>query len=65
MVEVDPSKGWMTITMPAPSFEPEANADRVHAILVNATEHLRVAMPDVRRAVPMAIRAEAMNYIVG
>ena len=50
--------------MSAPSFELEADPDWVRAVLVKASEDLRMAMRHVRRTFPMAIRAEGINYIV-
>jgi hypothetical protein len=47
----------------AEQLEPEADADRVHALVVEAMEALRVAMRDVRRTMPRAIRAEGITYV--
>lgn len=50
-------------SMPAPALEPEANADAVHLVVVEALDGLRIAMRDIRRLVPRMIRQEGMTYI--
>jgi len=46
-----------------PALEPEANADAVHLVVVEALDGLRIAMRDIRRLVPRMIRQEGMTYI--
>jgi hypothetical protein len=47
----------------AEQLEPEADADKLHALVVQAIEALRTAMRDVRRTMPKAIRAEGITYV--
>jgi hypothetical protein len=52
-----------TMTMYAAGLEPEANADEVHRILVEAMTALYEAMRDIRSALPKALRAEKIAYL--
>jgi hypothetical protein len=47
----------------AEQLEPEADADKLHALVVQAMEGLRTAMRDVWRTMPKAIRAEGITYV--
>jgi hypothetical protein len=47
----------------AEQLEPEADPDSVYVLVVEAMEALRVAMRDVRRTMPRAIRAEGITYV--
>lgn len=61
---VEVSSGSMSIAVFGAALEPEADADAVHAIVVDAMEQLRIAMRTIRLLVPKAIRAEGTTYIV-
>jgi hypothetical protein len=50
-------------TMPPASLKPEADADKIHQIVVTALESLQGAMSEVRRLLPQAIREEGVTYI--
>lgn len=52
-----------TTTGFAPQLEPEADADKVHAIVVAAMEQLTSTMTELRALIPDAIRAEGITYI--
>lgn len=56
---------YSQFTMPGPELEPEADADALHQMVVNALEALRVAMRDTRLLMPRAIRREGITYIFG
>lgn len=45
------------------SLEPEADADLVHSIVVDAMTQLRGAMRTLRLAMPRALRAEGIAYM--
>ena len=57
------SGGTRTMTMFAATLDPEANADRVHEIVVTALEELHRAMRSFRALLGRAIRAEGIAYI--
>lgn len=61
---VEVSGGSMSIAVFGAALEPEADADAVHAIVVEAMEQLRIALRTVRLLVPKVIRAEGTTYIV-
>jgi hypothetical protein len=50
-------------TMFGAQLEPEADADRVHDVVLAATTALFTAMTAVRQLIPEAIRAEGINFI--
>ena len=56
--------GYRQFSMPAPALEPEADADQVHGIVVDALDLVRLNMRDIRRLVPKIIRAEGITYIL-
>lgn len=61
---VQVSANSMSVSVFGVALEPEANADEVHRIVVDAMDQLRVAMRAVRLLVPKAIRAEGISYVV-
>lgn len=54
--------GVTQISMVGASLDPEADAEAVHRLLIDAMEPLRAAMRDVRREMPRAIRRERIVY---
>lgn len=60
---VEHLEGYTKVSMPAPAFEDQADAEQVHEIVVDALDDLRAAMRDVRRVIPKIVRAEEITYI--
>jgi len=54
--------GIVTIDLPNPTLDPEADADQVHEMLVHAMEALRRSMLAVRNDVAKALRAAGYWY---
>ena len=48
----------------AEALEPEADADQVHALVVDCMEAARAAMREIRRLMPKLIRAEGITYVI-
>jgi hypothetical protein len=54
--------GYTTIDFPAPVLDPEADADRVYRILIDAMEPVRHAMLTIRNDLGKAARAAGLWY---
>jgi hypothetical protein len=54
--------GFMTIDLPGPVLDPEADADRVHQLLIEAMEAVRQAMVAIRNDVAKSARASGLWY---
>ena len=54
--------GYITIDLPAPVLDPEADADRVYQILTDAMEPVRHAMLAIRNDLGKAVRAAGLWY---
>jgi hypothetical protein len=52
----------MTIDLPGPVLDPEADADRVHQLLIEAMEAVRQAMVAIRNDVAKSARASGLWY---
>jgi hypothetical protein len=48
----------------AEAFEPEADANQIHALVVACMETARGAMREIRRLMPKLIRAEGITYLI-
>jgi hypothetical protein len=48
----------------AEALEPEADADHVHALVVDCMDATRTAMREIRRLMPKLIRAEGITYVI-
>ena len=58
------SEALTTFSHFAEAFEPEADADQVHALVVACMEAARAAMREIRRQMPKLIRAEGITYVI-
>jgi hypothetical protein len=58
------SEAVTTFSHFAEAFEPEADADQVHALVVACMEPARAAMREIRRQMPKLIRAEGITYVI-
>jgi hypothetical protein len=54
--------GIVTIDLPGPVLDPEADADRVYQLLVEAMEAVRQAMVTIRNDLAKAVRAAGLWY---
>jgi hypothetical protein len=54
--------GIVTIDLPGPMLDPEADADRVYQLLIEATESVRQAMVTTRNDLAKAVRAAGIWY---
>src|SRR5258708_16323252 len=54
--------GIATIDLPGPVLDPEADADRVYQLLIEAMEAIRQAMVTIRNDLAKAVRAAALWY---
>jgi hypothetical protein len=54
---------YSTFSMPAPSLEPEANAEAVHQLVVAAMDAVQGAMTEIRGHLGPSIRGEDVTYI--
>lgn len=54
--------GFITIDLPGPALDPEADADRVYQILIEAMEAVRHAMVAIRNDLAKAARAAGLWY---
>jgi hypothetical protein len=54
--------GIVTIDLPGPVLDPEADADRVYQLLVEAMEAVRQAMVTIRNDLAKAVRAVGLWY---
>ena len=61
--DIPDMNGWIPLGITAQA-EPEADADLVHRLVLDAMNVLLRAMREVRQSVPVAIRAEGINYVV-
>lgn len=52
----------ITIGLPGPVLDPEADADRVYQMLIDAMEALRHAMLPIRNDLAKAVRAAGLWY---
>jgi hypothetical protein len=52
--------GFVTLDLPCPMLDPEADADRVHQLLINAMEAVRKAMVAIRNDVAKSARASGL-----
>jgi hypothetical protein len=48
--------------LPGPKLDPEADADRVYQLLINAMEAVRQAMVTIRNDLAKAVRAAGLWY---
>jgi hypothetical protein len=54
--------GVVTIDLPGPVLDPEADADRVYQLLIEAMEAVRQAMMTIRNDLAKAVRAAGLWY---
>ena len=54
--------GFVTIDLPAPVLDPEADADRVYQLLIEAMEAVRQTMVAIRNDLAKAVRAVGLWY---
>jgi len=54
--------GLVTIDLPGPVLDPEADADRVYQLLIEAMEAVRQAMVTIRNDLAKAVRAAGLWY---
>ena len=54
--------GFVTIDLPVPVLDPEADADRVYQLLIEAMEAVRQAMVAIRNDLAKAVRAAGLWY---
>lgn len=54
--------GIVSIDLPGPVLDPEADADRVHQLLVEAMESVRQAMVSIRNDLSKTVRAAGLWY---
>jgi hypothetical protein len=54
--------GFITIDLPGPVLDPEADADRVYQILIEAMQAVRYAMVAIRNDLAKAVRAAGLWY---
>jgi hypothetical protein len=54
--------GYVTIELPGPVLDPEADADRVYQLLIQAMEAVRQAMMAIRNDLAKAVRAAGIWY---
>jgi len=54
--------GILTMDLPGPVLDPEADADRVYQLLINAMEAVRQAMVSIRNDLAKAVRAAGLWY---
>ena len=54
--------GIVTIDLPGPMLDPEADADRVYQLLIEAMESVRLAMVTTRNDLAKAVRAAGIWY---
>ncbi len=54
--------GIATIDLPGPVLDPEADADRVYQLLIEAMEAIRQAMVTIRNDLAKAVRAAGLWY---
>jgi hypothetical protein len=54
--------GFVTIDLPAPVLDPEADADRVYQLLIEAMEAVRQTMVAIRNDLAKAVRAAGLWY---
>ena len=54
--------GFVTIDLPAPVLDPEADADRVYQLLIEAMEAVRQTMVPIRNDLAKAVRAAGLWY---
>jgi hypothetical protein len=54
--------GLVTIDLPGPVLDPEADADRVYQLLIGAMEAIRQAMVTIRNDLAKAVRAAGLWY---
>jgi hypothetical protein len=57
-----PGDGFVTIELPSPVLDPEADADRVYRLLIEAMEAVRQAMVAIRNDMAKAVRAAGIWY---
>jgi hypothetical protein len=55
-------EGIVTIDFPSPVLDPEADADRVYQLLIDAMEAVRYAMKAIRNDLAQAVRAAGIWY---
>lgn len=54
--------GIVTIDLPGPVLDPEADADRVYQLLIEAMEAVRHAMVTIRNDLAKAVRTAGLWY---